>query len=232
MTTGITGAARARTPFAVTSTEASQKTQVVNIDFSSGAAGFKGGFADLPASGTTDYKLRAGAAQLPSELGAGKGFILSGFNHSDDLLMFATGQVKGLKAGVTYRVKITPTFATNSPAGGLGVGGSPEAVTVKVGLTTGEPKAAVDAATGYFKLNIDTGNQTNSGSDLHSIGNIASSKVKATNPKFVSKTIVGRPFDFKADGPTAYLTFATDSGFEGLSTLYLQKIKVELTPVR
>ena len=190
------------------------------------------GFADLPADYDEElYELDSEWRELPDDL-EGYGIYMQGHNRSDDLFMFLKREVDDLEPGATYAATFRLVLASNVPPGLAGVGGSPgESVYVKVGATTIEPVVEEDAD-GWLRMNIDKGNQSREGEDMINIGDMA-------NPNLTPETVgtyermeqnsSGRDFEVTADGNgVIWLIVGTDSGFEGLTTLYYDTISVVL----
>ena len=200
-------------------------------NFSEGNDGWEAGFADLPVDyDDSIYKLDSGRRELPSGL-EGYGMYLQGHNGSDDLFMYLTKQLSGLVPDTTYHITYKIELATNVPGGLMGVGGSPgESVYVKVGASTNQPIVEI-AGDDFLRINIDKGNQASSGSDMLTIGDVASADV-FDESQFVLKTLFAEGFDFEATTDTdgnLWLIVGTDSGFEGLTTIYFAQIEVSLT---
>jgi hypothetical protein len=218
----------------------------ISFDFRNGSLGWEAGFADYPpATDNGFYQLKAEIRTLPPELGVnGTGFYVQGNNHSDDLFMFMKRRLDsadGIVAGQTYQITFTLIFASNAESGCLGVGGAPgESVTLKAGASPAEPKALYapisfdPRSIPNLRMNVDKSNQSQGGIAASVTGDIAN----------------GRPCDF---GPYPYvsrqrthqhtslvnanskgelwLLVGTDSGYEGGTGLYYQRIDVTLTPV-
>ena len=113
-----------------------------------------------------------------------------------------------------------------------GIGGSPgESVYVKVGATTEEP-LIVEDADGWLRMNIDKGNQASEGEDMINIGDMANPNLtpeSAGSYELMEQNSVGREFEVTADeAGTLWFIVGTDSGFEGLTTLYYDTISVVL----
>jgi hypothetical protein len=206
--------------------------------------GWEAGFAEYSRE-MTGMQLKAEIRQLPPELEiAGKGFYLQGINHSDDLFMFLKrrlGPEDGVVPNQEYRVKFTIVFASNAPSGAVGIGGPPgEAVFLRAGASAIEPEVYFDPDTGYYLMNVDKGQQGDSGNGTAAslIGNIANGlspeEIDMENPPYVSLvrqhehpyTVTASP-----DGEL-WLLVGTDSGFMGLTGIYYQSIAVTLTPVK
>ena len=188
------------------------------------------GFADLPADSDEEfYQLESEWTELPDNLG-GYGIYMQGDNHSDDLFMFLKRQVDGLKPGATYQATYRLVLASNVPEGLAGIGGSPgESVYVKVGATSEEP-LIVEDADGWLRMNIDKGNQASEGEDMINIGDMANPNLTpetAGSYELMEQNSVGREFEVSADEDgVLWFIVGTDSGFEGLTTLYYDAITV------
>jgi hypothetical protein len=189
--------------------------------------------AKLPAS-TVDpafYQLQSDHRQLPANLGAGKALFISGANRSDDLWMSWKKKITGLVPGTLYDISMDLEFASSYAEGLVGIGGPPgEGVTVKLGASPIEPQAAADSD-GWLRLNLDKGNQSNSGKDLAAVGDVA--KPDDGNENYVLLHRDNRALKRTAraaDDGSLWLTFGTDSGFEGTTSLYFTKLSAVLVP--
>jgi heat shock protein HslJ len=196
--------------------------------------GWIAGFADLPADYNPEiYELDSEWRELPDDLD-GYGVYMQGHNRSDDLFMFLKRRVDGLKAGATYQATFRLVLASNVPPGLSGIGGSPgESVYVKVGATTTEPLVE-EAADGWLRMNIDKGNQAQEGEDMINIGDLANPNVSPETSgayERMEQNSSGREFEVTADeNGVVWFIVGTDSGFEGLTTLYYDTITVVLDP--
>ncbi len=194
--------------------------------------GWTVGFADLPANHDPElYQLESDLRALPSGLG-GDGLYVQGHNRSDDLFMFITREVRGLKPRTAYRAMFVVDIATCIPEGMVGIGGSPgESVYVKAGAAPIEP-IATEVASGYLRMNIDKGNQSREGADMINLGNIAHPDLDVrAGETFKIKRLDNkdRPLRAVSDaGGRLWIVVGTDSGFEGLTTLYYGAVAVEL----
>ena len=199
----------------------------VSYIFKDSASGWEGGFADYPVD-TTGYHLKAGLDTLPYNLNADstkKAILLSGINGSDDLFMFMKRKVSGLR-NTTYELLLNVRFASNAPTGAVGAGGAPgESVYVKVGGSTIEPQAEI--VDGYYRLNIDKGNQSAGGENMIVIGHVgvASTTTKYTLVVRNNNTSNGLYVTTNSDGEL-WLIVGTDSGFEGKTALYYTQVDV------
>ena len=203
-----------------------------HFDFDEGPLGFVAGFADYPPAHEEIYELTSGHRALPAPLESQSGLFVSGVNRSDDLFMFFKGPIDGLTPGGSYGVEVSLEIATSTPAGCFGVGGAPgESVWIKAGVTTEEPVAVLDDS--YLRMNIDIGNQSNSGTQAVVLGNVANSRQCEQSREWELKglesesTLAG--ISVPADG-RVWLLIGVDSGFESLTEVYFTQAVVTLTP--
>lgn len=137
-------------------------------------------------------------------------------------------------------IKFTIVFASNVRSGIAGIAGSPvESVFSKASASTIEPEVYLDSATSHYLMNVDKGSGNGESGEAASVtGNIANGlsadEIDMENPPYVSLkrqheheyTVTASP-----DGEL-WLLVGTDSGFEGLTGIYYQRIAVTLTPVK
>jgi hypothetical protein len=207
------------------------------FDFENDEQDWVTGFADLP----TDYdpliyELDSGWGALPSDL-EGNAIYLNGHNRSDDLFMYLMVQVEGLRPDTNYQVHFSIDLASNTPEGMMGIGGSPgESVYVKAGAVDFEPEV-IEAADGWLRMNIDKGNQASEGEDMINLGTLANPNIDLdtfTGEEFAIMTLTSedRLFEVISDGNgIVWLIVGTDSGFEGLTRVYYDKIFIQMNEV-
>lgn len=198
------------------------------FDFATNTEGWEGDFADYPAGAEDSYELEFGHSFLPAPLDITQGSLkLSGINHSDDLFMFVKKEVTGLLPNREYRINFDVEFATDVADEMVGIGGSPgESVYIKVGATPNEPEKHEDEE-GWYRLNIDKGNQAQGGEDMVVIGDFANgTDENVYTLKTLSNTTPIRA-TARSQG-TLWILVGTDSGFEGRTTIYINKIEVEM----
>lgn len=213
----------------------------MSFDFRDGVQGWVADFADYPLSDRPDYEFEAELRELPEEVGEGTGFWLHSHNSCDDIFMFLKrrlGPEDGIVANQPYRVRFTITFASNAPSNCAGVGGPPgEAVILKAGASPIEPLPILDEDY-WMRMNVDKGNQASGGPAASVAGNIANGIECADLPDpsdcpYVSlrrRHLHEYTVESNADAEL-WLLIGTDSGFEGPTGLYYQKIVARLTPV-
>ena len=201
-----------------------------DFTFENDDQGWTAGFADLPVDyDPAIYELDSSYRVLPQGL-EGSGIYIQGHNRSDDLFMYLKRQIEGLEPASIYTVSASIDLATNVPLAMVGIGGSPgESVFVKAGASTAEP-ITVTGSNNHRRMSIDKGNQSRGGSAMEVIGNVANPDV--IGDEFRIKTLASGPefLSVKADDQgRAWLIVGTDSGFEGLTTLYYDQISFTLT---
>ncbi|HEX4646317.1 MAG TPA: PEP-CTERM sorting domain-containing protein [Verrucomicrobiae bacterium] len=195
---------------------------------SNSCAEWQAGFACYPAGQESFFNLIAECAGNDTNLN--RGFFLSGDNHSDDLFMFIKHAITGLKPSSEYAVEASVEFLSKAPTNCIGIGGDPSAsVYVKFGASGVEP-VPVAQSNGYVRMNVDIGNQSNSGTNAVVIGNIATSSTDCFNTQYQLKELgTVQPLITRSDTNGALWIFTgTDSGFEGRSSLYFTQVRVHV----
>jgi hypothetical protein len=210
------------------------ETKSLGYDFqlSRGPQGWVELFADYPANNEAIFNLVADYRPLPAPLDTSTSALyIAGTNRSDDLWMQYKTEVM-LPEDTTYRVSFDVEIATNAPSGCFGVGGSPgESVTVKAGVSLVEPDRELDAA-GWWRMNVDKGQQTNGGEDAVVIGDLANSRSCEEGFEWELKRMGGPPMMFTTDSTgRAWLFVGTDSGFESRSAVYYTRFVARFEPM-
>lgn len=204
--------------------------QSFQFDFTRDPAGWTAGFADYPVGQKELFELEADYRPLQAPLDTSKrAHYISGSNRSDDLFMYYKGQIRGLSPGTRYRAQFAVEIATNVPSGCSGIGGAPgESVSVKAGASEIEPEAVVDG--GFFRMNIDKGQQSNGGANAVVLGDVANSTgCEEGIIVWELKELPAVPESLlvAADAAGSVWVFAgTDSGFEGKTSLYYTRFAV------
>ena len=209
-------------------------SDLVELDFSfeTDADGWVVDFADLPEDyDQSIYELDGGHRALPDGLD-GAGIYVQGHNRSDDLFMYLKRRVDGLTPAASYAVSATVDLATNAALASVGIGGSPgSSVYVKAGASTAEPEAAPDS-TGHLRMNIDKGNQSRGGSQMAVLGTVGHPDIVGNEFRLKTLDSMDGTVVVEADDSGgAWLIVGTDSGFEGLTRLYYDRISFTLTPL-
>lgn len=205
----------------------------VEFDFSfeTDADGWVVDFADLPEDyDQSIYELDSGHRVLPNGLDSA-GIYVQGHNRSDDLFMYLKRRVDGLTPAASYTVSASVELATNAALASVGIGGSPgSSVYVKAGASTAEPTATPDS-TGHLRMDIDKGNQSRGGSQMAVLGTVGHPDIVGNEFRLKTLDSMDSPVVVEADDAGgAWLIVGTDSGFEGLTRLYYDRISFTLTP--
>ena len=207
--------------------------------FERGAQGFTVLFADKPPGEELFYELDFQHEALPAPLSARRGLRLSGNNHSDDLAMLVKGALGGLLPDTLYTLEIDMELASDVPAGCAGVGGSPgEGMYMHLGASTQEPLALPSTApgdNGWLRLNIDYGQQSQSGANALVVGVLSNSYScdDGTAAPWELKTLStrGQALQVRSDAQgRLWVVAGSDSAFEGRSDWYLTALRVRLEP--
>lgn len=206
----------------------------VEFDFSfeTDTDGWVVAFADLPEDyDQSIYELDGGHRALPDGLD-GAGVFVQGHNRSDDLFMYLKRRVDGLTPAASYTASASVDLATNAALTSVGIGGSPgSSVFVKAGASTAEPEAAPDS-TGHLRMSIDKGNQSRGGSQMAVLGTVGHPDILGDEFRLKTLDNMDSPVVIKTDDSgSAWLIVGTDSGFEGLTRLYYDRISFTLTPI-
>ncbi|MFC2036243.1 YbaY family lipoprotein [Chloroflexota bacterium] len=211
-----------------------EETLTNTFDFAINTEGWVGGFSDLPVNHAEHgYDVEFRYSDIPVEGEEGGGLLFSGNNHSDDLFMYAMrafNSQDGLKPNTAYEIPIAFDLATNVAPGMMGIGGSPgESVYIKAGVVNTEPKSEEDTTGGeeYYRLNIDKGNQANSGEDMIVLGNAAKGEGLGQDDESFQYKHFNYEFQVMTnDNGGLWVIIGADSGFEGISQLYLDNISI------
>jgi len=202
------------------------------LDFSRSDHGFAAGFADLPPGYDLGlYELESGWRARPAALRGKKALCIAGHNRSDDLFMFWKRKVTGLRPNTTYRVRANLEFISQYRSGSVGIGGSPaDSVFVKIGASATEP-ATVNNGAGLLVLNLDKGNQSQSGRDASAVGTVALPARGSATFGYVRRNnyATGQTATTDETG-SLWLFFGTDSGFEGRTELWFTRLWASFSP--
>lgn len=221
----------------VTGCNSSDDGKSLVIDFAKSDRQFTPLFSDYPPSSPKQnnevfYELSGLHQALPEPFNGNKGWRLHGRNASDDLFMSIIGYIDGFTPETVYSVSISIDIVTNVSSNCAGIGGAPgESVYVKVGATTDKPKNKVsnDGGDKIYRLNLDKGNQSQSGTHAVNIGNIANGvDCEAQQQLYKKKTLsTTNSINVKTnDAGGMWLIAGTDSGFEGITHYYIKKLSV------
>jgi hypothetical protein len=206
---------------------------IVDSNFETGNEGWAPGFSDY--STTTDTSIlafRAGVGSLPKGLDTTQhAIILQSTNRSDDVFMYLKKKVTGLIPGQSYTVAFDINLASNAANGSMGTGGSPaSSVYVKAGASATEPITVLKGT--EYEFNLNKGNQSQPGPDAVVLGDVANGtdEVKYT---LIDRSSASQPMVVKPNAKgELWLFVGTDSGYEGTTRLYYNRIKARIQEVK
>ncbi|HYF67057.1 MAG TPA: hypothetical protein VD884_02925 [Ohtaekwangia sp.] len=194
----------------------------LSFDFNEGLNDWEADFTDYPVSSDydqeSDYQWLSEYTQVPAYLGSGSAIKLSCNNVNGDVFMFLKKKITGLRPSTSYNVVFEIELASNAITG--------RGVILKAGARNVEPKKVVE--NDNYILNLDKGDHYSSGTDLIAIGDIGSTiPVADYNPSVTGNSSSGEPFicQTNKDGEI-WLIVGTESGYEGITTVYYEKINV------
>ncbi len=202
------------------------------FDFSLAAPGWGAGFAQVSAAQEDSIRFVGEHLSLPEPLGpTRKALYQSGFNASDDLLMYFTRQLQGLEPGATYEAAFEVRIVSNRHDGcNVGVG---SLVSVKAGAAPVEPTRLV--ADGYYVLNVDTGDGAfTDGTAALSLGDIRNGLPGCPpeeSAQYAERTLTSGSRTLTvtaASNGSVWLLIATDSAFETWHHVYFTALKVRM----
>lgn len=196
-------------------------------DFSASAEGWTGDFSDYRADDPDLYELEFEWTGLPEPLDTTENaLMIAGSNRSDDLFMFIKREVNNLPPNTDFQVFFDIEMASIYPTNAVGIGGPPgESVYIKAGAMLEEPKAELNASD-FYQMNIDKGNQSQSGANMEVIGHVGVTDTTSVYT-LIDRGNAGKPFAFRSDATgSAWICIGTDSGFEGRTRLYYNKVNV------
>jgi hypothetical protein len=198
-----------------------------NYEFNKGNDGFDAVFSDYHYSedGNYDiYGMKSDYKRIPVTDKESMGLYLASQNRSDDMFMGYVKKISGLTPNTEYSLDIQFELATGVEAGGMGIGGSPSSsVYVKCGAVATRPVSILDTETDIYRMNIDIGQQSQDGKDLHVVGNVS----KPENSKitgFEYKTMKTATKVITDETGCAYIIIGTDSGYEGFTEYYIDNV--------
>lgn len=197
--------------------------------FEEGTEGWLAGFSDYPADwDKSRFEFRFEHSDLPQEVNSNSSALfISGTNISDDLFMFLKKRISGLKPNHPYLISFELELASKYPEQSVGVGGSPGAsVYLKAGASATEPHPIEES--GEIRMNIDKGGQSQGGENMRLLGNVG---IPGDEFRYqlIQRDNLQNPLSVRSDASgNLWLIVGTDSGFESTSSLYYNRIQVNL----
>ncbi|WP_425290672.1 hypothetical protein [Spirosoma linguale] len=194
--------------------------------FQRDADGWVAGLTDYGTDQESIMEFKSAWRGLPTPLDTTrKSIMIESMNRSDDAFMFIKKKLTGLTPNTEYSLVFNVELASQYPSNSIGIGGSPgSSVFLKAGASAVEPVRVLKD--GFYTINIDKGEQNNDGKDAIRIGDISTGNSEE-GYKLITRTNQATPFKARTNAQgELWLIVGTDSGFEGLTTLYYSKINV------
>lgn len=199
-----------------------------SYNFNLGTQGWDSLFSDYPKGEESFYQLEFAYSHLPEPLDTTvKAIKISGNNHSDDLLSFITTKITQLIPDAVYEVTFDITMASNVATNSIGIGGSPD-LAIGAGGLGYEPAKALDASNWYRTNFISLLQSHESNNVMQMLGTIG---VQDTTTVYtlINRNNSDNPLKLKTNEyGELWLLIGTDSGFEGITTLYFKSITIKL----
>lgn len=199
-----------------------------HFDFNEGLHDWTPGFAEYPvnAADSSAFELRSEYAEPIESKLSKRSLMLSGNNVNRDLFMYIKRKVGGLRPNtdytITFKVELTSDLqAVKSTGDG--------SVFLKAGAVHSEPKSVIEG--GRYIMNIDKGDQENSGEDMITLGDLfedgtgtAYSLITRSNTMANSRYVART----NSNGEL-WLIIGADSSVEGTTKIFFTRIKVLLS---
>jgi len=192
---------------------------------------WQAGFADVLVDQEDEVGFIGERRNLPGELGNPRpAMYLRGDNISDDLFMYWKRRLTGLTPSTTYDVTVGVEYASNFPQGCTV--GNAVSVWIKAGLSEEEPQRIL-MPDGYYRMNIDKGEQSASGPTIINLGDIRNSQ-GGCDPNALyginSRRSEIRHFRITSSPVGAvWVIMGTESGFEAPHDIYFMRLRYEFT---
>lgn len=201
------------------------------FDFQKGTYGWNVLFSDYPVGEDSFFELTFEYSWLPPPLdNSCRSFKISGNNHSDDLLSVIYRKIDGLLPNTKYAVSFNIELASKVSTNSVGAGGSPN-ISIGGGGVSEMPqnRIALTGSVNYYRPNFISSLQSNTSNEsLKVLGRIGVSDT-TTQFTLVNRNNLSEPISLTTNSKgELWVMIGTDSGFEGITTLYYKKISVFL----
>lgn len=199
-----------------------------NYTFEKGTEGWTSYFSDYHVEGEDFYELDFKYTSLPLPLDTSrKAIMITGHNHSDDLICMVYRKMEGLQPNRIYAVTFNVDLASNTPSNSFGIGGSPD-IAIGAGGLSFAPSSRIDEE-GLYRPNFTSQLQSKESNDtLKVLGTIGVGEDVHVFT-MINRNNLNNPVNIAAnDKGEMWLMIGTDSGYEGITTLYYTSIKIKM----
>jgi hypothetical protein len=209
--------------------EYTQPATEYNFAFAKGNENWQPLFSDYRVGEEAFYELEFNNTFLPLPLDQNiKSLKVSGNNHSDDLFSAIFRKFENLQPNKQYLISFNIDIASNALIDGAGAGGDPN-LSLGAGGINYLPSSVKDNFNSY-RPNFISKIQSGLSNDVFKIiGKIGASDTYPTPYKIINRNNTGNPFKITTNSNGEFwLMIATDSGFEGITTLYYKSINIKI----
>ncbi|WP_111978160.1 hypothetical protein [Algibacillus agarilyticus] len=210
-------------------------------DFATESDVWTAGYADYPTTNTDQYELTSQPFTTFDYMShdvekSTDGHLLSGNNHSDDLVMYLKTPIDNLDSNQKYKAVFFLQLAANYGPNCVGTGGSPsDSVWIKSGIAVEEPETLVESGdTDMYRLNWDIGSQSTDGTQAIVLDTLTAPGLDCTGDDYaiINVNSADKTFEFTTDDTgSAWIFIGIDSGFEGTTKTYLTGYALDLYKV-
>lgn len=200
----------------------------INYTFTTGTEGWAAFFSDYPVGSEEQFQLTFQLANLPAPLDVNTNAIMiSGNNHSDDLLSFIVRKIDSLQPNKQYNLTFDVDLASNTPSNSVGIGGSPD-LAFGVGAVSVAPLNTPDSDN-WYRPNFNSELQSRLSNDtIQMVGTIGVGE-DATEYLLINRNNKNSPLRVTTNNKgEIWVMMGIDSGFEGTTTLYYKSIRIKL----
>ncbi|HEX2396012.1 MAG TPA: hypothetical protein VHI78_11755 [Bacteroidales bacterium] len=200
----------------------------ISYNFNNNIQGWQVMFSDYPVGEEEFYELESGFVKLPLPLDTTlNAVMISGNNHSDDLFSYMYVPLTGLAPHTTYQATFIVHLASNVATNSVGIGGSPD-LTVGVGALDTVPANIIDESNYYrpnFEVRLQSGESNNIMQAVGTLGVTDTTTVYTP----ITRNNLSQPMPVTSNGDgMLYLLVGWDSGFEGITKIYIKTVIVRL----
>jgi hypothetical protein len=197
-------------------------------DFHDSKQGWEAFFSDYHVGGEQNYELAFEHGHLPEPLDTTvPALMITGNNHSDDLVSMIYRKFDGLETNTTYAVTFNIELASNAPTNSFGVGGAPDLALGAGGLSY--PPASTTDGEGLYRPNFISALQSReSNGTFKMLGTIGVGD-DVYDFTLINRSNENDPINLTTNEKgELWLLVGTDSGYEGVTTLFYKNIRIEL----
>jgi hypothetical protein len=204
----------------------------ITYGFNDNMQGWTVMFSDYPVGEEEFYELESGFVRLPLPLDTTlNSVMISGNNHSDDLFSFMYVPLSGLAPNTTYETTFIVHLASNVATNSVGIGGSPD-LAFGMGALDTVPVNKIDESN-YYRPDFEVRLQSGQSNDImQAVGTIGVTDT-TTVYTAISRNNFYDPMSLTSNGDgMLYLLVGWDSGFEGITTLFIKTVIIRLELIK